>query len=206
MRPLQRAGAHCRIPGAGARARQFGRRRKKPGSSGMQQSIRRSSTREHALRGGSPMCYVLLRAMLAIRARHLLVAFFLLALMPAARADAARLTLTWTVNSTNEQVFSIERRDEVGSYAAVAALGAGESSYLDVTLDAGKAYCYRVRAFNAAGASPYTNEACGLSVQTGQDAIDLFVQGLFPEMLGRAPGRQGLEFWASFLVGNCNVG
>jgi uncharacterized protein DUF4214 len=152
------------------------------------------------------MCYVLLRAMLAIRAPHLIVASFLLALIPAARADAARLTLTWTVNSTNEQVFSIERRDEVGSYAAVAALGAGESSYLDVTLAAGKAYCYRVRAFNAAGASPYTNEACGLSVQTGQDAIDLFVEGLFTEVLGRAPDRQGLEAWASFLVGNCNVG
>src|SRR5262245_20220097 len=156
--------------------------------------------------GGSPMCYVLLRCMSVTRTRYLFLAFLALALVLPAPADAARLTLTWTDNSINEQGFSIERRDEVGSYAVVATLGAGQSSYLDVTLPAAKTYCYRVRACNAAGPSPYTNEACGMSVKTAEDAIDLFVAGFYTEVLGRSPEADGLQAWASFLIGHCHAG
>jgi hypothetical protein len=72
-------------------------------------------------------------------ARRALLCALALALLvgPASTSAAAQLTLTWVDGS------------------------AGVVSYIDTTVAAGTTYCYRVRAFNAAGTSDYSNEACG---------------------------------------------
>jgi fibronectin type 3 domain-containing protein len=77
-------------------------------------------------------------------------------------SDAAQLTLTWVDNSGGQAAFSIERKTgSTGSYAEIAQQSVGVVSYVDTGVTAGTAYCYRLRAFNGAGTSPYSNEACG---------------------------------------------
>jgi len=74
----------------------------------------------------------------------------------------AQLTLTWQDNSTNETNFGVERKTGTGgTYAQIALVSANITSYVDTSVTIGVTYCYRVRAVNSAGASTYTNEACG---------------------------------------------
>src|SRR4029434_6922361 len=77
------------------------------------------------------------------------------------KIDAASLQLTWADNSQNEDGFDIERKaGTTGVFLALTTLGANESSYTDANLSNGTTYCYRVRAFNSVGDSPYSTEAC----------------------------------------------
>ena len=87
-----------------------------------------------------------------------------LAVAPAV-ASGAQLTLTWTDNANNETGYWVERRVGGGSYSQIAALAANSSGYTDPNLAAATSYCYRVRAFNGAGASGYSNEACKTTAQ-----------------------------------------
>ncbi|MGE5307329.1 MAG: InlB B-repeat-containing protein [Alphaproteobacteria bacterium] len=76
-------------------------------------------------------------------------------------AGAATLQLSWVDNSTNEDGFNIERSViSGGPYTIVATVGPNATTYNDTNLVDGTTYCYRVNAFNSAGASPYTPEAC----------------------------------------------
>ena len=71
------------------------------------------------------------------------------------------VTLAWTDNSDNEDGFGIERKTGTnGTFAQIATVAANISSYEDSGLIAGNTYCYRVNAFNTAGTSAYTNQAC----------------------------------------------
>src|SRR2546428_5845093 len=81
-------------------------------------------------------------------------------------SDAAQLSLSWTDMSSNEDGFKIERKTgTAGTYAQIATVGANVTSYPDPNLTGGTTYCYQVRAFNTAGDSPYSNEACGTTPQ-----------------------------------------
>ena len=88
----------------------------------------------------------------------------LLLLLPlgwAPDTHAAQLTLTWTDNATNEDGFAVERStDGTGTFTQLVTLSPDLTSYIDSTVDAGAAYCYRLRAFNGAGYSDYSNVAC----------------------------------------------
>ena len=76
-------------------------------------------------------------------------------------SDAAQLTLTWVDNSGGKAAFSIERKTgNAGTYAEIAQQSAGVISYVDTAVSGGTTYCYRVRAFDSASTSAYTNEAC----------------------------------------------
>ena len=76
-------------------------------------------------------------------------------------ASAVELGLTWNDNSTDEDGFYIERRvGTSGTYQQIAGVGRNVASYTDANLSNGTTYCYRVRAFNAAGNSAYSNENC----------------------------------------------
>ena len=67
-------------------------------------------------------------------------------------------------NSSNEQGFKIERRTgTTQTYTQIAIVGANVTSYNDSGLVDGETYCYRVHAFNAAGTSPYSDEACAVA-------------------------------------------
>ncbi|MGZ5385678.1 MAG: fibronectin type III domain-containing protein, partial [Acidimicrobiia bacterium] len=100
--------------------------------------------------------------------RTLVVAFaaltFLLGALPAA---AAILTLNWADASTNEDGFKVERKTgSTGTYGQVANLAAGTTGYVDGAVTAGTTYCFRVRAYNSAGNSAYSNEACATPAST----------------------------------------
>ena len=74
--------------------------------------------------------------------------------------SAAQVDLAWRDNSTNEDGFIVERSSNGGrSWVRIARTGAGATSYSDTSLAAGKAYRYRVRAFNGAGISAASNVA-----------------------------------------------
>src|SRR5690349_19949442 len=74
---------------------------------------------------------------------------------------AAQLQLTWVDNSSDETGFNVERKaGTAGTYSKIASVGANVTLYSDSNLMSSTTYCYRVNAFNTAGSSPYTPEAC----------------------------------------------
>ena len=79
----------------------------------------------------------------------------------ASAATGAPLGLQWTDNATNETGFRIERSpSSSGTFTQIATVGTNITTYSDTTVTSGQNYCYRVQAFNSAGASGYTNVAC----------------------------------------------
>jgi hypothetical protein len=92
--------------------------------------------------------------------------FFLIALglilgQSTIAAAASRLTITWSDRSSNEDGFKVERRTgTTGTFAQITQVGTNVTSFIDSTVTAGTTYCYRVRAYNTAGNSAYSNEAC----------------------------------------------
>jgi len=81
-------------------------------------------------------------------------------------APADQLSLSWTDMSGDENGFKIERKTGTGgTYAQIATVGANVTSYTDPNLAGGSTYCYQLRAFNTAGDSAYSNEACGAPPQ-----------------------------------------
>lgn len=82
-------------------------------------------------------------------------------------AAAGALALSWTDYAVDEDGFLIERRSAASAaYQQVAVQAANARAYLDQAVAAGGVYCYRVRAFNTAGISPYSDEGCGTAVAT----------------------------------------
>jgi Divergent InlB B-repeat domain len=80
------------------------------------------------------------------------------------RADsalAADITLSWADNSNNESGFQIQRKTgSGGTFAQIATVSSNAHSYVDAGLAASTTFCYRVRAFNAAGNSAFTPDEC----------------------------------------------
>ena len=82
------------------------------------------------------------------------------------KPSAGQLTVTWVDNSTVEAGFSVERSTgSTGTFAEIATTGPAVTSYTDPTVADGTTYCYRVRAYNAADYSDYSNAACGATAQ-----------------------------------------
>jgi probable HAF family extracellular repeat protein len=71
-----------------------------------------------------------------------------------------QVNLTWSNTTTVLAGVQIERKTDIaGTYAVIAEVGVGVSSYSDMNPPSGHRYFYRVRASNLAGYSPYSNEA-----------------------------------------------
>jgi predicted phage tail protein len=77
--------------------------------------------------------------------------------LSALAVSKSQINLAWTDNSTNETGYQIERSTDGMNFVQVAALGANIAAYSDAGLTASTTYCYRVRAVNSAGNSPYTS-------------------------------------------------
>lgn len=78
----------------------------------------------------------------------------------ATTVNAARIDLGWTNPGAGEDGFRIERCDPAScTFAQIAEIPAGSTTYEDNAVTGGAAYRYRVRAFNAAGNSGYSDEA-----------------------------------------------
>jgi hypothetical protein len=80
--------------------------------------------------------------------------------LSASAASSSSINLFWADNSSNELGFRLERKTgSAGAYALIATLPAGQTGYADAGLQASTAYFYRVKAYNNAGESGYSNEA-----------------------------------------------
>ncbi len=80
--------------------------------------------------------------------------------LTASAVSGTAVALSWTDNSANEAGFSIERsQGNTSGFAQVSTVTAGIRQYTDPALIAGVTYYYRVRAFNSAGNSSYSNSA-----------------------------------------------
>jgi titin len=87
----------------------------------------------------------------------------LLVLISPRVAPAAQLRLDW-IDTSNESGFRILRKiPGLPPFRRVSTVGQNITSYTDTGLSPGTRYCYRVRAFNAAGKSARSNKACGVA-------------------------------------------
>jgi hypothetical protein len=75
-------------------------------------------------------------------------------------AAGSQLTLTWA-GSGDAKGYSVERQAPAGSFGEIGTVMADVAMYVDSTVLSGVTYCYRVRAFNDAGYSGYSNVSCG---------------------------------------------
>lgn len=75
--------------------------------------------------------------------------------------NAARLTVGWVDNSDNETGFQIERSLDGQTFGQIAVTGPDTESFVDPNADPSTTYWYRVRAYNSAGNSAYSNVASG---------------------------------------------
>ena len=69
------------------------------------------------------------------------------------------VTVRWNDNSGDESGFKVERSGNGVDFTAIATLGAGTTSFADNGVVARSSYYYRVRAYNGAGNSGYSNTA-----------------------------------------------
>ncbi|MBU1907595.1 fibronectin type III domain-containing protein, partial [Patescibacteria group bacterium] len=77
----------------------------------------------------------------------------------ATSTNSQSVLLSWADNSANESGFRIERDSGDGIFSAVTSLPPNSTSFLDVSVEAGKTYAYKVFASNISGDSEPSNSA-----------------------------------------------
>ena len=76
----------------------------------------------------------------------------------ATAVSSSQINLTWTDASSNEDGFKIERRNPGSTvYVEIASVGANVTAYSNTGLAASTKYGYRIRSYNSAGNSAYSN-------------------------------------------------
>ncbi len=75
--------------------------------------------------------------------------------------SSSSIKIQWTDNADNEAQFKLFRKTGTNSWTTVTTLKKNTTSYTDTGLSSGVNYCYKIRAFNTAGASvSFSNVAC----------------------------------------------
>ena len=77
--------------------------------------------------------------------------------LTASALSTTEVTLSWKDNANNEIGIKIERKGS-GGYVQVGTVGTDVTNYNDSGLAPGTTYSYRIKAYNSAGDSPYSNE------------------------------------------------
>jgi Fibronectin type III domain/Beta-propeller repeat len=87
--------------------------------------------------------------------------------LTAVAVSRSQIRLAWSDNSTNETGFSVERCAGGGctSFAAIAKVAPGTTSFVNGGLSRRTTYRYRVRALGTAGKSPYSNVAAATTAR-----------------------------------------
>jgi titin len=88
----------------------------------------------------------------------------------ATQASSSQIDLTWTDNSSNEDGFKIERSSDGVAFEQTGTVAANVISYSDATVAAGTGYYYRLRAYNTAGDSAFSNIASATTTQVAPAA------------------------------------
>ncbi|MFQ5628477.1 MAG: phytase [bacterium] len=89
--------------------------------------------------------------------------------LSATAVSSSQIDLAWSDGSNDEDGFKIERKTGLGgTYAEIASVGTNTTGFSDNGLAANTTYFYRVRAFNSAGNSAYSNEASATTQNVNQ--------------------------------------
>ncbi len=91
--------------------------------------------------------------------------------LAATAVSSSQINLTWQDNSNNEDGFKIERKTGAGSFVQIDQVGPNQTTYSNTGLTASTTYTYRVRAFNSAGNSGYSNEASATTLSIPQPPV-----------------------------------
>ncbi|HER08707.1 MAG TPA: T9SS type A sorting domain-containing protein, partial [Bacteroides sp.] len=94
--------------------------------------------------------------------------------LSAEKISPVTILLSWTDNSDTEEGFRIERRSG-GEFEVIGTAGVNDTEFMDEGVTEGGAYTYRIRAFNTAGSSGYSNEV---------EILTEFKGGIFVEQGG----------------------
>ena len=114
--------------------------------------------------------------------------------LSAVPVNSTSIQLTFTDNSLNENGFTLERHlDGVATYSPLATLPPNSSGYTDMGLTPSTAYWYRIKAFNAAGQSPYSNETSATTrAETPPDLVgEIPNPGVSGDLFGFAIAKVG---------------
>lgn len=82
-------------------------------------------------------------------------------------ADIGSVLLSWEDNSWNETGFIIEMKESAGDFTIMDTARFNNTRFFVGELALGQTYCFRIRAFNELGESPYTDETCIELINTG---------------------------------------
>lgn len=105
----------------------------------------------------------------------------------ASAASSSSINLSWADNSNNESGFRLERKTgSTGVFALIATLPANQTSYADTGLQASTTYFYRIKAYNAAGESGYSNQASATTGSTTAANNSAFVSQNVPTTMQRS--------------------
>lgn len=89
--------------------------------------------------------------------------------LAATPSGAGRIALNWVNDHPHATAFTVERRSSAGDFVAIASLPAESAAYLDEAATPGGSHTYRVRAADAWGVTPASNEAAA-TAWTGMQA------------------------------------
>lgn len=90
--------------------------------------------------------------------------------------SAGELTASWIDHSAADAAFAIDRRSQSDpTFTTLTDVPPGVTSYVDSSIVDGVTYCYRVKAFNASGESPYSEEVCAASTPTSPSSYSLTI-------------------------------
>src|SRR6476620_11678736 len=77
--------------------------------------------------------------------------------LAAVAASSSQVNLSWSDNSSDETGFKLQRSTNGTSFSLVATLGANATTYANSGLAGSTKYYYRLRAYNSAGGSKFSN-------------------------------------------------
>ncbi|MBN1673686.1 MAG: fibronectin type III domain-containing protein [Kiritimatiellae bacterium] len=110
--------------------------------------------------------------------------------------STTRIKLTWKDNSSNETTFKIDRRRSgTSTWARIAEPAANATTHADSGLLPATHFYYKVKAYNAAGNSPYSNVAAVTTPDDVRSSHDRSLENAFPPIGTQVIGNCGV--WAS---------